>query len=97
MQCHQALASVMDAVRMLDVPHLDWMMAVSIQLDPFRVEAPRKLFEFPSTTFNFDQNFADYDIAPDGRFLAIQADSVAADEIHVVLNWTEELRRALGR
>ena len=75
----------------------DWMMAVSVTLDPFRVEAPRKLFEFPSTTYNFDQNFADYDVAPDGRFLAIQADSAAADEIHVVLNWTEELRRALGR
>ena len=71
----------------------DWMMAVSIKLDPFRVEAPRKLFEFPGTTYNFDQNFADYDLAPDGRFLAIQADTAAVDEIHVVVNWTEELKR----
>ena len=27
----------------------DLMMAVSIKLDPFRVEASRKLFEFPGT------------------------------------------------
>ena len=75
----------------------DWMMAVSIKLGPFRVEASRKLFEFPGTTYNFDQNFADYDVAADGRFLAIQADTAAVDEILVVVNWTEELRRALGR
>ena len=75
----------------------NWLMAVSITLDPFRVESPRKLFEFPGTTYDFDLNFADYDPAPDGRFLAIQADTAAADEIHVVLNWTEELRRILGR
>ena len=69
------------------------MMAVSIKLDPFRVEAPRKLFEFSSTTYNFDQNFADYDVAPDGRFLAIKADTATADEIHIVVNWSEELKR----
>jgi eukaryotic-like serine/threonine-protein kinase len=70
-----------------------WMMAAPIKLDPFRVEAPRKLFEFPAATFNLDPNFADYDVAPDGRFLAIQADTAAADEINVVVNWTEELKR----
>jgi hypothetical protein len=59
--------------------------------------ATRKLFEFPGITYNFDQNFADYDVAADGRFLAIQADAVAVDEIHVVVNWQEELRRVLGR
>ena len=75
----------------------EWMMAVSVQLSPFRVEAPRRLFEFPGTQYNFDQNFADYDVAADGRFLATQADLAAVDEIHVVLNWTEELRRMMGR
>jgi hypothetical protein len=59
--------------------------------------APRKLFDFPGSTYNLDQNFADYDVAADGRFLAVQADAATADEIHVVVNWTEELRRALGR
>jgi serine/threonine-protein kinase len=75
----------------------DSMMAVSITLGQFRVGAARKLFEFPGTTYNFDQNFADYDVAADGRFLAIAADTAQSDEIHVVLNWTEELRRGLGR
>jgi len=44
--------------------------------------------------YGIDQNFADHDTTPDGRFLATQADSAAADEVHVVLNWTEELRCA---
>jgi hypothetical protein len=47
--------------------------------------------------YNFDQNFADYDVAPDGRFLAIRRDAAAPDEIQVVLNWTQELRRVLKR
>jgi Tol biopolymer transport system component len=71
----------------------DSMMAVRIALDPFRIEAPRRLFEFSATTFNLDPNFADYDVAPDGRFLAVQGDTAAADDINVVLNWTEELKR----
>jgi len=75
----------------------DSMMAVPVTLNPFRAAAPRKLFDFPGSTYNLDQNFADYDVAADGRFLAIQADAAAADEIHVVVNWTEELRRVLGR
>ncbi len=75
----------------------DWLMAVSIQPGPFHVMATRKLFELPGATYNFDGNFADYDVAPDGWFLAIRRDNVAADEIQVVLNWTEELRRALKR
>jgi Tol biopolymer transport system component len=74
-----------------------WMMAVSIKVDPFRVEGSRKLFEFPGTTYNFAENFADYDVASDGRFLAVRADAAGMDEIRVVVNWTEELRHALGR
>jgi len=75
----------------------DSLMAVPIQLDPIRVGAARKLFELPGATYNLDQNFADYDLAPDGRFLAIRSDSEAQVEIQIVLNWTEELRRALER
>ena len=74
----------------------DWLMAASVRLDPFSVTAARRLFELPAQTFNFDPNFADYDVAPDGRFLAIRNNSSAPREIHVVLNWTEELRRALA-
>jgi Tol biopolymer transport system component len=56
---------------------------------------PRMLFEGPyepSTT-----NVANYDVSPDGRrFLmlkAVEQQGQAATEIHVVLNWFEELKR----
>jgi eukaryotic-like serine/threonine-protein kinase len=71
----------------------DWLMAVPIQLDPFRVAGPRKLIEFPAQYYNLDSNFADYDVAHDGHFLAVRNDSVAPREIHVILNWSEELKR----
>ncbi len=49
---------------------------------------PRKLFE---------EQFLDYDVAPDGRrFLMIRANTserAAAPQLSVVLNWFEELRR----
>jgi hypothetical protein len=58
---------------------------------------PRKLFDLPIALYNLDQFVPDYDVAADGRFPAIRRDPRAADEIHVVLNWTQELGRALGR
>jgi serine/threonine-protein kinase len=73
----------------------DSLMAVRVRLDPFRAAAPERLFDLPRAIYNFDQYAADYDVAADGRFLAVRQD--ARNEIHVVLNWTEELRRALGR
>jgi Tol biopolymer transport system component len=75
----------------------DSLMAASIQPQPFRASAPRKLFDLPGAVYNFDQNFADYDVASDGRFIAVRRDGRPAGEIQVVLNWTEELRRALRR
>ncbi|MEN3340392.1 MAG: hypothetical protein V7647_4068 [Acidobacteriota bacterium] len=75
----------------------EWMMAVSITRDPFRPGPPRRLFEFPAGIYNMDQNFADFDTAPDGRFLAVRGSAATPDEIHFVLNWSEDLRHALGR
>ncbi len=49
----------------------------------------------PSALYNLDPFIADYDVAADGRILTIRREEAA--QIHVVLNWTEELRRALGR
>ena len=49
----------------------------------------------PTASYGLDPLVADYDVAADGRFLAIRRDPAA--EIHVVLNWVEELRRALGQ
>ncbi len=73
----------------------DSMMAVPVSPDPFRASAPRRLFEMPTALYNLDPFVADYDVAPDGRFLSVRREEAA--EIHVVLNWVEELRRALGK
>ena len=70
------------------------MMAVDIQTSPvFRAGRPRMLFEKPLLEF-----LPIYDVAPDGsRFLMLKVDRPAAqaesDELHVVVNWAEELRR----
>jgi hypothetical protein len=71
-------------------------MAVSITLDPFRPR-PRKMFEFSGATYSLDQNFADYDTAPAGRFLAARGANATAGRIHVVLNWSEDVHCAPGR
>ena len=72
------------------------MMAVDITTQPvFRAGTPRKLFEGPNYPTNTAR--ADYDISPDGeRFLMLkeeQQQQGALTQIHVVLNWFEELRR----
>ncbi len=73
----------------------DSLMAVPVQLDPLRIAAGRKLFDFPGAIYNADAFVADCDVAPDGRFLAVRRESREVEELHLVLNCTEELRRAL--
>ena len=73
------------------------LMAVSFRPQPLAIGAPNRLFEMPATTYGFDPNFADYDVAPDGRFLAVLRETARTEGIHVVLNFAEELRRALPR
>ncbi len=74
----------------------DRMMAVDITTEPsFSAGIPAMLFEGSfETTNNFRAN---YDVTPDGqRFLMIQSgeqQDSAATQIHVVLNWFEELKR----
>ena len=70
------------------------MMAVDITTEPtFRAGTRRMLFERPNYVSG---TRADYDISPDGqRFLMLKASEqqeVALTQIHVVLNWFEELR-----
>jgi serine/threonine-protein kinase len=64
------------------------MMAVDVETGAaFRAGAARLLFEKVSS---------DYDVAPDGkRFLMLKASTTAADstELHVILNWFDDLRR----
>jgi serine/threonine-protein kinase len=71
----------------------DRMMAVTIETRPaFRASAPRVLFEGRYTRMGWPQ--ANYDVAPDGRFLMIRGDEqVLPTTLRAVLNWSEELRR----
>ena len=71
----------------------DDLMAVGVGYDPFRPTVPRKLLDLPSALYGLDPYMAEYDVAPDGRFIAVRRDS--EPEIQVVLNWVEELKRAL--
>jgi Tol biopolymer transport system component len=75
----------------------DALIAVPVQVNPMRVATGRKLFDFPGALYNLDFVVPDYDVAADGRFLAARRDIAATDEIRIVLNWDQELRRALGR
>ena len=79
----------------------DKMMAVDIQTTPaFRAGAPKLLFEghyFEGRAFSMDQYSVSYDVAPDGkRFLMLKpaaGQNAQSGQLHVVVNWFEELRR----
>jgi eukaryotic-like serine/threonine-protein kinase len=72
----------------------EWLMTVAVQTNPFRAASPRRVFEMPTALYSLDPYVADYDVAADGRILTVRREGAA--EIHVVLNWVEELRRALA-
>ena len=70
-------------------------MAVDITTQPaFQAGTPRMLFEGNYERRNNETNF---DVSADGqRFLMIkpsEQEAQAATQIHVVLNWFEELKR----
>jgi serine/threonine-protein kinase len=69
----------------------DRVMAVALETSAeFLAGKPRQLFEEP---FEADI-YPNYDISPDGnRFVMVRRDSSPPREIHVVLNWFEELKR----
>ena len=75
----------------------DKVMAVDITTQPsFQAGTPRMLFEGKYVRRNNETN---YDVSPDGqRFLMIQADEqqAAATQLHVVLNWFEELKQRVS-
>ena len=71
------------------------MMAVDITTEPtFSAGKPRVLFES-----DYYQSSAgrEYDVTPDGqRFLMVRTENLEREtvtELHVVLNWFEELKR----
>jgi hypothetical protein len=61
----------------------------------FATGTPQKLFEFPISAVLTSDTSTTYDIAPDGRFLAVRRRSAEAMGGHlvVVLNWLEKLKR----
>lgn len=74
---------------------LDELMVVQIDHDPTRAGSPRRLFDFPMTIYGRDPNRVEYDVAPDGRFLAVRADARSTgEEIRVVTNWLADRTRA---
>ena len=76
----------------------DSLMSTNIQLKPFRAAVPQKLFDFPVASYGVDYYYASYDVAKDGRFMAIRrAQPSASEEIHVILNWIDDLRRAVAQ
>ena len=70
----------------------DKLMVVAIDTsEGFQHSAPRALF---SGNFETDPNVPNYDVHPDGdRFVMIRAPEMQALEIHVVVNWFQELKR----
>jgi len=71
------------------------MMAVEIKTQPaFLASKPRVLFERAYVLT--PRSFPDYDVSPDGqRFLMLKAteQSQVPEQINVVLNWFEDLKR----
>jgi hypothetical protein len=49
--------------------------------------------DLPGALYGLDPYVPEYDVARDGRVIAVRRDG--APEIQVVLNWVEELKRAL--
>ena len=74
------------------------MMVVETTMQPsFSAGKPRMLFEGPYFTTAFPTMTVSYDVSADGqRFLVVKATEAAsrsAEQINVVLNWFEELKR----
>jgi len=67
------------------------MMVVAIRDEPtFTAEKPRLLFEIPYIGGGSDS----FDVSLDGqRFVMAKQSETSAIQIHVVLNWFEELKR----
>ena len=74
------------------------MMVVNVRATApsFGVGRPRELFQGPFEMGGVRPGFPNYDVTRDGqRFLMIKKDkeTALAERIHVVLNWSEELKR----
>ena len=80
----------------------DRMMGVDITTEgEFLAGKPRQLFEGSYVRAAAGYVRANYDVSPDGqRFLmlkSVEQKPAPLTQIHVVLNWSEELKRRLAR
>jgi len=70
----------------------DKMMAVAVDTEP-EFHAGRPVLLFEGEFYNSDKPFHFYDITPDGQhFIMLQEVESWPTQIHVVLNWFEELK-----
>ena len=71
------------------------MMGVAVETrgPSFKAGSPAPLFSGP-----FDMTYTGYALAKDGRFILVEIDPHARPtQLHAVLNWSEDVRRALAR
>jgi serine/threonine protein kinase/Tol biopolymer transport system component len=69
------------------------VMSVAVRPgETFRFESPHPVF---ADTYVNDTGGRSYDVAPDGRFLMLSDEANSTDEIHLVINWIEEVKRQL--
>lgn len=67
---------------------------VAVRFDPANASLSRPQALFATGSFLTDDNIHRFDVAADGRFLMIESDTAQRrDEIRVILNWTEEVKR----
>jgi hypothetical protein len=72
---------------------------VSVSIEPgnsFLFGAPRVVLKGATESYWLSANGRPFDVAADGqRFLMLKPEQRGAAQIHVVLNWHEELKRAV--
>jgi serine/threonine-protein kinase len=68
-----------------------------LSLAPFRADTPRVLFEAKASEYGSSTPVRGWDMSADGQRFLLLRNVVSTDkpvtEMHVVLNWTEELKR----
>ena len=71
----------------------DKMMSVSIETNPtFEASSPKLLFE-GAYLQGYLPVWSNYDVDSEGRFLMVKEGEQGPRQVHVVLNWFEELKR----
>jgi hypothetical protein len=77
--------------------HKQVFSAAIRSLSPFRADTPRLVFESKPGEYDSTSPIRSWNVSPDGRTFLLARYAESKDKpvtaIHVVLNWTEELKR----